>query len=147
MRNLTLNDAINSLFNFDISQKDMFSHFTNSDIHGFNVKTPFNIYKENDNSVYIEIALAGFSRDEIEVNYNESNNYLEVIAEHKEDEEQDNKEYYQRGISKKNIKRVFSIGEESFVEPDSIIYKDGILSIKVTKKEKPPESVKKLQIK
>lgn len=147
MRNLVLNDAINSLFNFDIFHKDMFSHFSDSDFHGFNLKTPFNIYKENDDSVYIEIALAGFSRDEIEVNYNESNNYLEIIAEHKEDEKQNNKEYYQRGISKKNIKRVFSIGEESFVDSDSITYKDGILSIKVVKKEKPQENIKKLQIK
>lgn len=146
-RELVLNDALNSLFNFDILHKNMFSHFTNSDIHGFNLKTPFNIYQENEDSVYIEIALAGFSRDEIEVNYNERNNYLEIIAEHNEEEKQDNKKYFQRGISKKNIKRVFSIGEESLVDPDSITYKNGILSIKIIKKEKPPENVKKLQIK
>lgn len=81
------------------------------------------------NSGLIELALAGYSKDDIKVEVD--NNILKISHKTKEDEQKDAKKYLHKGITKKSFVRQFSLGQ--YWEVQSVKMEDGILSIYLTK--------------
>lgn len=96
--------------------------FTN----GHNVNyPPYNILKTGDYTYDIEIALAGFSKDDINVQYEDGIVTVKSIHEKLEDTETNGTIY--RGISKRHFTKSFTIADD--VEVRGAELKDGLLKI------------------
>jgi len=84
---------------------------------------PHNIIKTNENDYLIELAIAGFSQDEINVEVKDRT--LTVIGEHISK----GRDFIHRGISTKKFKRTFRLSEHVIVHGADI--QDGILAIEL----------------
>ena len=83
---------------------------------------PYNIYKNGESKYSIELAIAGFGEDEVEVKY--ADNTLTITG---NKEEKGDTDVLHRGIANRNFTRTFNIADDVIVKGGSL--KDGILSI------------------
>jgi molecular chaperone IbpA len=84
---------------------------------------PHNIVKVDDHNYQIELAVAGFKSDEIEVEVNDRT--LAVRGDHKVE----GREYIHKGISAKKFYRTFRLSE--YVNVHGADLRDGILAIQL----------------
>jgi len=82
---------------------------------------PHNILKTGETEYLIELAVAGFNKDELNIEFKDRT--LTVMGEH----ESKGREYIHRGISTKKFKRTFRLSEHVKVHGADL--KDGVLSI------------------
>jgi len=97
----------------------------------------YNIKKLDDNKWNIELALAGFSKDDIEIEVKD--NIMNIRGELKEE----NNEFVYKGISSRKFSKSFTLAE--FTECESAQMENGILSITLEKnipEDKKPQKVK-----
>lgn len=87
---------------------------------------PFNIIQLNENEYEIQIAVAGFSKSEIDIEVNQ--NRLIVTGEHAEPTDPDHI-YHHRGLAARDFVRDWTL--ERYTEVRGAEIKDGILSIKL----------------
>ena len=87
---------------------------------------PYNVVKESDTKWRVEMALAGWSREEIEIST--ETNVLCVKSKSEKDSED---EFIHRGVAKRAFSRSFNISDD--VEVGDVTYKDGLLAIRLTK--------------
>ena len=92
---------------------------------------PYNIIKVDEDDYTIEMAVAGFSKNDIEIVQQEQT----LTIEGKKDKE-DTSNYVHRGIAARNFKHTFALAD--YVEVESAKFTDGILSVKI-KREVPEE--------
>jgi molecular chaperone IbpA len=97
---------------------------------------PFNIIKYGDHETEVQIAVAGFSLDELEVKID--NGSLVITGEKPVQEKLDGVEYLHHGISARRFIRSWTLAEN--VEVLGAQVKDGILSVRI--KRLNPESSK-----
>jgi len=123
----------NNLRPVTVGFDDMFDHFEHMMDDGFFRNganfPPYNIVKTGENTYDVELALAGFGKDDIEVEYKE--NQLTVKSKpNKEDVEQVDKYdngVLHRGISKRFFSKSFTIAND--VEVKGAELKDGLLKV------------------
>lgn len=84
---------------------------------------PHNIVKTGDNTYQIEVAVAGFSHEEITVEVKDRS--LTIVGEHSSK----GRDYIHRGISMKKFKRTFRLSE--YVEVNGADLVDGILAVEL----------------
>lgn len=84
---------------------------------------PHNILKTGDEDYLIELAVAGFSRDELNIEVKDRT--LTISGEHKSK----GREYIHRGISTKRFKRTFRLSEHVKVHGADLV--DGILAVEL----------------
>jgi molecular chaperone IbpA len=86
----------------------------------------YNIVKKSQNNYDIEVALAGYSKDDIEVNL--ENGVLSIKSK-KEDksEEKEDGEVIHKGIAKRYFSKAFTIADD--VEVKGAELKDGLLKV------------------
>ena len=101
---------------------------------------PYDILKTDEHSYVIELAVAGFSKKDIEVTV--ENGVLTVESDREENAESSGQEIIHRGISKRYFKKSFSISDD--VEIRGAELKDGLLRISMEKII--PESRKRKEI-
>jgi len=99
--------------------KDSFSFKTESSYY-----PPHNILKHNDNKFVLEIAVAGFSQEELEVLLDK--NTLVVTGEKKRSEDL-SVSYLHKGIGNRSFKKSFVL--ERYLVVDDVNLSDGILKI------------------
>ena len=87
---------------------------------------PYNVFHGTDGRTTLEIALAGFSREDIEVTTEQ--NILTVKASTKEEEE---RTYSHKGIASRGFSRSWQLGDS--IEVDGVDYKDGLLTVSLQK--------------
>lgn len=87
---------------------------------------PYNVIKESNTDFRVEVALAGFKKDQITV-YTE-NNKLFIEG---EKEVNNDKEYVHHGLANRAFTRVWTISDD--VEVKEVTFEDGLLSIKLSK--------------
>ena len=107
---------------------------TGTDVKGY---PHYNIKKLDDNKWIIELALAGFSKDDIDIEVKD--NVMTINGELKEE----NNEYVYKGISSRKFSKSFTLAE--FTECESAKMENGILSIILEKnipEDKKPQKVK-----
>ena len=92
---------------------------------------PYNIIKHNDDSYILEVAVAGFSLDEIEVEVNNNQLFIRGVKERVEDEDGAEVEYLHRGLAYRNFEKVLTLAEHMEVGNASI--KDGVLKVQITR--------------
>ena len=89
---------------------------------------PYNIRKINEAQYVIEIALAGFSKEDIEVEVTEGN----LAIRSKEEKETDGDEsFVHKGIAKRSFLRSFTLSDDIIVKGADL--KDGMLIINLEK--------------
>jgi molecular chaperone IbpA len=84
---------------------------------------PYNLIKHDSSNFTIEVALAGFKRDEIEVSTEQ--NILRVTS--KNEEKDTGRTYLHKGLSKRSFVRTWQLSED--VEVSNVDFKDGLLTI------------------
>jgi len=88
---------------------------------------PYNIVKTGENTFEVQVAVAGFSQGEIEVSVKDGD--LIITGEKINTQLPEGYEYTHQGISARRFVRTFSLAD--YVEVDSAIAQDGILTVKL----------------
>ena len=119
----------NSLKPFSIGFDDMFDQFESMLGNGGLVQSnypPYNIRKTGNDRYAIELAIAGFSKDDVEVEFEDN---LLTVKTKKIDKtvEKDGDEIIHKGISQRSFSRSFTIADD--VKVGGAELKDGLLTI------------------
>ena len=119
----------NRLRPFTIGFDDVFDTFeTLSTSNNFSITyPPYDIVKVDDYKYNVELAVAGFSKDDIQVDYADNTLTIESKKETKEEEDK----FIHKGISKRYFKRSFTIADDVVVNGAEL--KDGLLTIELEK--------------
>ena len=88
---------------------------------------PYNIVKTGENTYDVELALAGFNRKDIEVEYKENQLTVKSKKQDKPEETDPDGNMIHRGISKRMFSRSFTIAND--VEVKGAELKDGLLKV------------------
>jgi len=134
----------NDLRPFQVGFDHAFERFNNQLKHtqGSNFP-PYNIKKLDNFNWTIEMALAGFSKKDIEVTYADNQLTIKSIFEKDEKVEEDTSTTVHRGISKRQFKKAFTLADEVVVNGAEL--KDGMLIVdleKIVPEEKKPRTIK-----
>ncbi|MDR6301543.1 Hsp20/alpha crystallin family protein [Mesonia maritima] len=131
-------EGITSWFDID--------NFFGQDFFSKNESLPAMNIKENDNSFEIELAVPGFSRNEIEVSLENNNLHISATKEHEEKEQKE--DYTYKEFTYNSFNRQFhlppSVNQEQEIKAT---YKNGVLKLDLAKKEeaiKPPKKTIKI---
>jgi molecular chaperone IbpA len=89
---------------------------------------PYNIIKKSEDNYEIEVAVAGFTLDEIDVEVNQ--NQLIIRGQSQRDVDTD-VEYLHRGLAYRDFEKVLTLAEHMQVGAASI--KDGVLRVEITR--------------
>ena len=87
---------------------------------------PYNIRKEEDTKYFIEIAVAGLSEDDLEVELKES--VLEIRSKQSTEDEAN---YVHRGIAKRSFQRLFTLSDDIVVKGCGLV--NGMLTVELEK--------------
>lgn len=101
---------------------------------------PHNVVKLDDTHFVVEVAVAGFKQDEIDVELQDG--VLAVKGERAKTEEEKKPEYLHKGISTRNFARTFTLAEN--VEVRGATVENGILAVAlelVVPEEKQPKKI------
>ena len=119
----------------------LFDHFNNTLEYTVKQQTsypPYNINKIDDLNYQVEMALAGFGKDDIEIKY--ADNQLTIKSVDSDDK--DEKDVIHRGISKRKFSRSFTLAED--IKVNGAELKDGMLLVeleKIVPEEKRPRTI------
>ena len=125
--NLTTFDR-NKFIPYSIGFDSLFDRLFDIDLESSNSYPPYNISKVDENNYIIEMALAGFNKDDIEIELADSE--LTVRSKKREDSNKDVNLIHQ-GISHRSFNRKFTLSEEILVKNAEM--KNGMLIIKLEK--------------
>jgi molecular chaperone IbpA len=126
----------NQLRPFTVGYDNVFDRWDTmfNDDHFFNNVgnyPPYNIVKTGDYTYDIELALAGFGKKDIDVNFAENQLTIKSIKEVKEDKDEKSNGVLHRGISKRHFTRSFTIADD--VEIKGAELKNGLLKVSLEK--------------
>ena len=124
----------NSLRPFSIGFDDMFDQFESMLGNGGMVQSnypPYNIRKAGKDKYAIEVAVAGFNKNDVEVEYEDNLLTVKTKKIDKAVEKDKDGEIIHRGISQRSFSRSFTIADNIKVEGAEI--KNGLLTINCEK--------------
>ena len=134
---------LNKLRPVSVGFDSVFDHFESMFNESPSLHTnypPYDILKTDEHSYVVELAVAGFSKKDIEVTV--ESGVLTVESDREGNSESNGQEIIHRGISKRYFKKSFSISDD--VEIRGAELKDGLLRISMEKII--PESRKRKEI-
>ena len=122
----------NNLRPITVGFDNMFDHFEHMMDDSFFRGTmgnfpPYNIVKTGENTYDVELALAGFSKKDIEVEYKENMLTVKSKKQDKQEETDEDGNVIHRGISKRMFSKSFTIAND--VEVKGAELKDGLLKV------------------
>ena len=133
------NKAI-SIFNqlrpLSVGYDDIFDHFESMFNHQYdsiNVPNypPYNIVKTGKYTYDIQVALAGYSKKDVDVSFENSVLTIKSVKDKDEEEVKDNDGVLHKGIAKRMFSKSFTIAED--VEIKGAELKDGLLVVSMEK--------------
>ena len=92
---------------------------------------PYNIVKTGDNQYNVELALAGYSKKDIEIELKEGVLNIKSVKTKEEKEVEDNDGVLHKGIAKRSFVKSFTIADD--VEVKGAELKDGLLKVSLEK--------------
>ena len=131
--NMTSKDLsiFNSLRPFSIGFDDMFDQFENMLGNGSLTMQsnypPYNIRKTGKDKYSIEVALAGFSKKDVEVEFEDNLLTVRTKQVDKSEDKNEDGEIIHKGISQRQFARSFTIADD--VKVNGAELKDGLLTI------------------
>jgi molecular chaperone IbpA len=105
---------------------DVFNRLNAMSGHNINYP-PYNLIKHDSSNFTIEVALAGFKREEIEVSTEQ--NILRVTS--KNEDKDTTRTYLHKGLSKRSFIRTWQLAED--VRIKDVVFEDGLLTIDLEK--------------
>ena len=132
----------NDLRPFQVGFDNIFDHFNTQLKHPQSANfPPYNIKKLDNFNWTIEMALAGFNKKDIGVEY--ADNQLTIKSVFEKDDKEEDTTTVHRGISKRQFKKSFTLADEVVVNGAEL--KDGMLIVdleKIVPEEKKPRTIK-----
>lgn len=119
---------------FDLSKTSQWNNGTNY--------PPYNIVKTDETNYLIEMAVAGFTKDEISVEV--SGDILNVRGEKTSTEDSTKTEYLYKGLALRNFSRNFTLSEN--VEVEGAEVDNGVLTLRLRRITPTPEGVRKISV-
>lgn len=124
--------GLNDFFNFA-------ENFIESEDSAF---PKYNILKPTDSTWIIEVALAGYAKQDIDIEHKDG--VLTVSHKKPKDKDIEKPNYLHRGITKKSFSKQFAVAETVIVK--NATFKDGLLSIDLEEILPEEKKAKKIQI-
>ena len=112
----------------------IFDNFENRYQNSTTNYPPYNVLKHDDNTFEVEIAVAGFDKEEISVEVDQD----QLIIRGKKTQAETEVQYMHRGLAARDFERMFTLAEHIIVGDAELT--NGILSVKLTREV--PESLK-----
>ena len=121
---------------FTVGFDDMFNHFDHMVDHlphmtAANSYPPYDIVKTGSLTYDIQVALAGYSKKDISVSFENNILKIESVKSKDEKEVEDNEGVLHRGIAKRNFSKGFTIADD--VKIIGAELKDGLLKVSLEK--------------
>ncbi len=125
----------NSLRPFSIGFDDMFDQFEsmlgNGSLSMQSNYPPYNIKRTGKDKYSIEVALAGFNKKDVEVEFEDNLLTVRTKQINKSEDKNEDGEILHKGISQRQFSRSFTIADD--VKVDGAELKDGLLTINCEK--------------
>ena len=122
----SLPDLMDKITKNSIGLDNYFDRFFNEVQNTHGNYPPYNLIQVNNTESRLEIALAGFKKDEVKV-YTE---YGKLVVEGKK-EEKEEPEYRHRGLAQRSFDRSWTIADETVVK--EVVFEDGLLTVTLGK--------------
>ncbi len=116
---------IQKLMGFSVGFDSVFDRFFDMDTNREQGYPPYNIRKVNDIQYVIELAIAGFSKDDIEVELTDG--LLAIRSKDRKEEEEDSDSFVHKGIARRSFSRTYTLSDDVIVKGADL--KDGMLII------------------
>ena len=120
---------IQKMMGFSVGFDSVFDRFFDMDTNREQGYPPYNIRKVNDIQYVIELALAGFSKDDIEVEVTDGQ--LSIRSKEEKKEEEDSSYFVHKGIAKRSFSRTYTLSDDIIVKGADL--KDGMLTVNLEK--------------
>jgi len=140
MVNTALTDPFDRVKTYSIGFDRMFDRLLDDSLVTTTNYPPYNIVKIDDTNYAIQIAVAGFGKDDIEIETKE--NTLSIKSKEKGDVV-DETTYLHKGISNRAFKRTFTISDDVVVK--GATFENGLLNVELERiipEEKKPRLIK-----
>jgi len=125
----------NQLRPVSVGFDNVFDHFERMFEDDFRVSVPnfppYNIVKTGKNSYDIELALAGYNKKDISIDFEDGILNIKSIKDKDEKEVEDNNGVLHQGIAKRYFSKAFTIADD--VEIKGAELKDGLLRVSLEK--------------
>ena len=109
-----------------IGMDEYLNNFFNSDFPQSNYP-PFNLVQLNNHESRLEIALAGFKKDEVKV-YTE---FGKLYVDGKKEESEVDGTFVHKGLAQRSFQRIWTITDDT--EVGSVKFEDGLLTVELKK--------------
>ena len=136
---MTNHKAIQSIFTglrpFTVGFDDMFDHLDYMNFNLAHLKAnnypPYNIVKTGSLTYNIEVALAGYGKKDISIDFEDNILNIKSVKSKEEQEVEDNDGVLHQGIAKRSFSKNFTIADD--VEVKGAELKDGLLKVSLEK--------------
>ena len=133
---------LQKMMGFSVGFDSIFDRFFDMDLTRDSGYPPYNIRKDSELTYSIEVALAGFSKDDIEVEVTDGNLTIRSIPEDRNAVDKADESFVHKGIAKRSFLRSFTLSDDIIVKGADL--KDGMLIVdleKVIPDEKKPRLI------
>ena len=107
-----------------IGLDDYFNRFFNETVTNY---PPYNLIQVNNSESRLEIALAGFKKEEVNV----FTEYGKLFVEGKKKDKETESEYFHQGLAQRSFKRAWTLSDD--FEVRDVTLEDGLLTVKLGK--------------
>ena len=121
-----LPELMDKISKHGIGMDDYLDRFFSSDFPQSNYP-PYNLVQLNNHESKLEIALAGFKKDELKV-YTE---FGKLYVEGRKEESKDDGTFVHKGLAQRSFERVWTITDDT--EIGSVKFEDGLLTVELKK--------------
>ena len=105
----------------------IFNDFENRHVNSTTNYPPYNVLKHDEDHFEIEVAVAGFDREDVTVEVDQN----QLIIRGQRTKEEDVSKYIHRGLAARDFERVFTLMDHMEVGEAELT--NGILSVKITR--------------
>ena len=121
-----LPDLFDKITKNSIGMDEYLNSFFNADIPQSNYP-PYNLIHLNNHESKLEIALAGFKKDELKV----FTEFGKLYVEGKKEESENVGEFVHKGLAQRSFQRVWTVSDDTKV--GSVEFVDGLLTVELNK--------------
>ena len=112
--------------------KEWDSYWKEHSTQQFNTPYPYNSYRDQEGNSILEFALAGFSKNDIDIEL--VNNRLKLKVEFVEHDKEE-KQYFVKGIARRKMECAFNLSETCDVDNLTSTFENGMLKIVIPTKQ------------
>ena len=121
-----LPDLVDKITKNSIGLDEYFDNFFNSDFPQSNYP-PYNLIQLNNHESKLEIALAGFKENELQV----FTEFGKLFVEGRKEESKTDGTFVHKGLAQRSFKRVWTVTDDTKV--GSVKFEDGLLTVQLKK--------------